>query len=137
MRLSFIHISFNSASHWLKPLLALVVSSALVLTSATSFAAAFTPGNIAVYRVGDGAAALVNTGNAVFIDEYTPSGTLVQSIALPTALTGANQPFVASGTATSEGLLTRSQDGNYLLAPGYARAPGGTGSLSGTTGCPY
>ena len=46
-------------------------------------AAAFTPGNVVVYRVGDGSGSLVNTGNAVFLDEYTTSGTLVQSIAMP------------------------------------------------------
>ena len=57
--------------------------------------AAFTPGNIVIYRVGDGTSSLVNTGNAVFLDEYTPSGTLVQSIALPTADSGTNQTLIA------------------------------------------
>lgn len=95
-------------------------------------AAAFAPGNLAVYRVGDGAGALVNTGSAVFVDEYTPAGVLVQSIALPTAADGAQFPLLASGTATSEGLLTRSSDGRYLLLTGYGRALGGSGSLAST-----
>jgi len=93
--------------------------------------AAFTPGNVVIYRVGDGAAGLVNTGAAVFLDEYTTGGTLVQSIALP-----GNDPFgpnlVASGTATSEGLLSLSPDGNFLALTGYNRQLGGTGSLAST-----
>jgi hypothetical protein len=93
--------------------------------------AAFTPGNVVIYRVGDGAAGLVNTGAAVFLDEYTTGGTLVQSIALP-----GNDPIgpnlIASGTATSEGLLTLSPDGNFLGLAGYNRQLGGSGSLAGT-----
>ena len=93
---------------------------------------AFTPGNVVTYRVGDGSSSLVNTGNPVFVDEYTPTGTLVQSIALPTATAGANHRLIASGTATSEGLMTRSTDGQYLLLTGYD-APIPTTGLVGTT----
>ena len=96
--------------------------------------AAFTQGNLAIYRVGSGTGALVNTGSPVFIDEYSPSGTLVQSIALPTLSSAGVNACLSSGTATSEGLLTRSADGSSLLATCYKRDLGGTGSLSGTTG---
>jgi len=91
--------------------------------------AAFTGGNIVVYRVGTGAAGLSNAATAVFLDEYTTAGTLVQSIAVPQADSGANQTLTASGTATSEGQLTRSVDGRYLLFTGYDATPG-TGSVS-------
>jgi len=94
------------------------------------FAAPFTAGNVVIYRVGDGAGVLVNTGNAVFLDEYTPTGTLVQSVSLPTAVNGANKRLVASGTATSEGLLTRSTDGQYLVATGYDATPPNASSLT-------
>jgi 2',3'-cyclic-nucleotide 2'-phosphodiesterase (5'-nucleotidase family)/uncharacterized protein YjiK len=90
----------------------------------------FTPGNVVIYRAGDGAGTLVNTGNAVFLDEYTPAGTLVQSIALPTTTSGANKRLVASGTATSEGLLTRSVNGQYLVATGYDATPPNASSLT-------
>ncbi len=93
--------------------------------------AAFTLGNVVVYRVGTGAAALSSAATAVFLDEYTAAGALVQSIALPTADNGANQTLTASGTATSEGLLTRSADGRYLVLTGYDAAPG-TASVTGT-----
>jgi len=85
-----------------------------------------------VYRVGDGASSLVNTGNAVFIDEYTTDGVLVRSIAMPLAVSGNNRRLVASGTATSEGLVTRSADGHFVLLTGYD-APLPTTALAGTT----
>ena len=93
--------------------------------------AAFTPGNIVVYRVGTGAAALNATATAVFLDEYTPAGVFVQSIPLPTADSGGNQMLTASGSATSEGLLTLSTDGRYLILTGYDAAVG-TAAIAGT-----
>jgi hypothetical protein len=87
--------------------------------------APFTAGNLVVYRVGDGTNTLVNTGGPVFLDEYTTNGTYVQSIPLPTTQSGGNYPFTSSGVATSEGELTTSTDGQYVLLTGY-----GTNSLS-------
>jgi methionine-rich copper-binding protein CopC len=94
--------------------------------------AAFTSGDIVVYRVGTGASALSSSGTAVFLDEYTPDGTLVQSIALPTADAGNTHALVASGTATSDGLLTLSADGHYLIATGYDATPGTSGVTGGS-----
>jgi hypothetical protein len=91
----------------------------------------FHPGDIVVYRVGSGTGSLVSTGNAVFLDEFTPTGTLVQSIPLPTTASGLNKPLFASGTATSEGFLTLSADSQYLLLTGYATTTSGTNNLSG------
>ncbi len=89
----------------------------------TGFAQApFTPGNVVIYRVGDGVNALINTGNAVFLDEYTTTGTLVQSVPMPTTTSGSNFPLVCAGSASSEGLMTRSADGNYLIMAGYGAA---------------
>jgi uncharacterized repeat protein (TIGR01451 family) len=95
--------------------------------------AAFTPGNLVVYQVGDGSVGLVNTGNQVFLTEYTPAGALVQSVPVPTVASGPNNSLIASGTATSEGMLTLSTNGLYLLLTGYDRGLGGSGSLSGTS----
>lgn len=105
---------------------------ALVLAAGAAMGAPISPGNVVIYRVGTGSGNLVNTGNAVFIDEYTPAGLFVQSIAMPTATSGANRQLIASGTATSEGLLTVSPDGQYIAVTGYGRNLGGSGSLSGT-----
>jgi hypothetical protein len=100
---------------------------------APAAAATFTAGDVVVYRVGDGTGSLVNTGNQIFLDEYTPTGTLVQSIPMPVVASGANKPLVASGTATSEGLLTRSPDGAHLALTGYGSTLPAASSLSGTT----
>ncbi len=79
----------------------------------------------------------MNTGNPVFLDEYSPSGVLVHSTLMPTATSGANHRLVASGTATSEGLISRSGDGKYVLLTGYDAAIPGTlvltSSASATT----
>lgn len=57
------------------------------------------------------------------MDEYTPSGTLVQSVALPTAVSGNNRILTAAGNANTELALTRSADGHYLVLTGYGAAP--------------
>jgi len=91
----------------------------------------FTPGNVAVVRVGDGSAALTTAATAEFVDEYTLSGTRVQSIALPTANSGNVLAFTNSGTATSDN-ITRSADGRYLLLTGYNAVPGTAGIVTST-----
>ena len=52
--------------------------------------AAFMPGNIVAYRVGTipNPVALDQKATAVFLDEFDPSGALVQSIPLPTTTVG-------------------------------------------------
>jgi hypothetical protein len=95
-------------------------SSAPLLT----LAAPFKPGNIVVARVGTGSTALSAAAAAVFLDEYTPSGTLVQSVGLPTAVSRNNRILTAAGNATTELSLTRSADGHYLVLTGYSAAPG-------------
>jgi len=92
-------------------------------------------GNLVVERVGSGTGALTNAATAVFLDEYTPAGTLVQSLALPTAVAGANRRVTSSGTAASEGHLNLSADGRYLVTTGYD-ADVGTGSVVATTNPP-
>ncbi len=112
-----------------------ILGTALLGAGAISAVAApITPGDLLIYRVGDGTGNLVNTGNAVFLDEYTTSGTLVQSIEMPTATSGTTNALIASGTATSEGLLTISPNGQYLALTGYDVSPGGSTSVAGTAG---
>jgi hypothetical protein len=88
-------------------------------------------GNLVVVRVGTGAAALAGTTQAVFLDEYTAAGTLVQSIPMPVASSGAAGALTLSGTATSEGHINLSGDGRYLTMAGYNLVPG-TATPSGT-----
>ncbi|MBI5434769.1 MAG: DUF3616 domain-containing protein, partial [Planctomycetes bacterium] len=111
---------------------AIAASFAMLALADISAAGAFTPGNLVVVRVGDGSAALTSAATVVFLDEYTPSGTLVQTLALPTTTSGAQLRFTNNGTATSEGFITLSSDGLYLVHGGYDAAPG-TAAVSGTT----
>ncbi len=113
-------------------LLSLAVLLALPSLAAAG-TASFTAGSFVALRSGDGVATLVNTGNAVFLDEISPSGTLLRSLPLPTTASGAQRQCILSGTATSEGMLTRSGDGSKLLLGCYGRDLGGTGSLASTT----
>ena len=88
---------------------------------ATNFAfGQFTAGNLVVIRQGDGSAALSNASTAVFLDEYTTSGgSRVSSVAMPTSASGGNAPLTQSGSATSEGFLSRSTNCHYLILVGY------------------
>jgi autotransporter-associated beta strand protein len=105
----------------------------LLMLGVEAKGAAFTEGNLVVYRVGDGSAALASAATAVFLDEYSPVGVLVQSIALPTAATGSQRRMTASGTAISEGFINRSFDGQYLVVTGYDAALA-TASVTSSTG---
>jgi hypothetical protein len=108
----------------------------ILCVSGGAAAAPFTPGNLVVYRIGPSGTVttLAATGNAVFLDEYTTAGALVQTIAMPTVASGNQLALAASGTAVVDGLLTRSTNGNCLAVPGYGRDLGtGSGNLT-TTG---
>lgn len=109
-----------------------VATSALALIASAALAAPIAPGSVVVYRIGNATNnVLANTGSPVFVDVYTTGGVLSQSIALPTA--GANA-LIASGTATSEGLLSVSPNGRFISITGYNTPIGGSVSLAGTTG---
>lgn len=106
-----------------------------LVTSSEAHAARFTGGDVVVYRVGAGASALSNAAAPVFLDEYGPSGTKIQSVALPTTTAEGNHRLTATGQSRSEGLIDRSADGRFVAVTGYDAAPGATGAggLSLTT----
>ena len=106
--------------------------TALVLGASPALAAPVGSGDLVVYRVGDGTAPLSSAATAVFLDEFTPVGAPVQTIALPTTGAGNQRRLTDSGSATSDGLLTRSADGAGLLLTGYD-ATLGTASVTGTS----
>ena len=94
---------------------------------------AFTAGNILTLRVGEVGGTTLTTNSApVFIDEYTTTGTLVQSVPMPFVTSGSNRKFTMSGTSTTEGFLNLSPDGQYLTFGGYDNIPGVSG-ISSTT----
>jgi len=78
-------------------------------------------------------AVLSSAAAKVFLEERDAAdGTLARTIALPTAVSGANAPLVLGGSTSSEGALSRSGDGKYVVLAGYAAAPG-TSAVATTT----
>ena len=67
-------------------------------------------------RLGNGSQTLLNSGNTLFLDQYTTTGGFVGSAAIPDNGTNA---LIVSGTAGSEGGLTRSADRTTLTFAGY------------------
>jgi hypothetical protein len=103
-----------------------------VMVGTAHAAGGFTTGDVVVYRVGNGSAALSSAATPVFLDEYptTPAAAPTLSLALPTT-TSPQDAVTASGTATSEGEISLSTDGSTLLATGYDAAAG-TAGVAGT-----
>src|SRR6476661_1873653 len=106
--------------------------AALMAAAITGAQAQFTTGNLVVLQEGvtGGGTALTSAGTAIYLDQFTTGGVLVGSpLAIPS--TGSSA-LVNSGSATSEGALNRSADGQYLVFAGY-NAPAGTAGVAGTT----
>jgi hypothetical protein len=97
------------------------------LLATTASAQLFTPGNVVVLRVGDPALTLSSNAAPVFIEEWdTTTNTLVQSLEIPNSQTNAVPSFSQRGFSSSEGGLSVSANGRYLIAAGYDRMIGGT-----------
>jgi hypothetical protein len=111
------------------------LAAAFALLPVLAQAQSFTPGNIVVARVGDGSAALTSAATEVFLDEFSPDGTLVRSIGMPTpiSVSGNNHILTASGNVPTELNMTRSVDGHYLVLTGYSAAPGTRAVASSTS----
>lgn len=102
-----------------------------VLGAGCALTQPFQSGNLVLVEVGDGVAGLSNRAAPVFLSERNPSdGSLVGS---PLALSpgGANR-LTLSGVATTEGSLSRTADGKFLVVGGYG-AEVGTLAVAFTT----
>lgn len=103
-------------ARWKIRILAVAGLAAMPATHAAS--------DIAVCRVGDGLGTLTSSSAPVFIERRGPDGTLRATVPLPTAASGANQPFSESGATVTECNLARSSNARFLVVPGYAAVPG-------------
>jgi alpha-tubulin suppressor-like RCC1 family protein len=83
------------------------------------------PTNLVVLRVGEGSQTLSTGGNSGFLDQYTTSGTYLNTVSIPDSGPSA---VVLSGSSYVEGYLTRSLDGRLLCLAAY-----GTNLGSGVT----
>ena len=107
----------------------IVASLFLLVQPSPVLSASFTKGDLVVSRTATNTAA----GVSVFLDEYSPTGTLVQTVALPTTASGSNRPFVISGQQNFEGTLNLSTDKRYLVMGGYKTGAGNASTASGNT----
>jgi hypothetical protein len=87
----------------------------------------FTPGNLVVLQAGNGATTPTSTGNQIIFNEYSTGGSATYSVAIPT--TSANA-LIIRGNATSEGYISRSVDGNYIVFGGYVQTLPNTSPLN-------
>lgn len=99
------------------PFLRTLLFSLLITCCGSHVKAQFTAGNLVVVNV--------NNTNTASLLEYTTSGSLSQTISVPSTGGGA---LTISFTATSEGALSRSQTGQYLGFTGYRTGTNGSGT---------
>ena len=102
----------NTLKKYTITIISLGVSGAFVHAQITS---GFQPGNLSVLRVGSTSTTLASSGDPVFLDEYSTNGSPLNSVAIPT--TGSNALVI--GSASSEGAISRSANGNYIVMVGY------------------
>ena len=104
-------------------------------------AAQFTSTNLAVVRVGDGAAAIVSgVAQAVYVDEYSTAGNLVQSIPVvgSVSVNGTVNACTLSAVSSStwlydqEGIPSLSTNGTFLTFPCFKVTAGSSLVVSAT-----
>jgi hypothetical protein len=77
----------------------------------------FQPGNLSVLRIGSTDTPRASSGDPVFLDEYTTNGIFTNSIAIPGL---GPTSLIIEGTATSEGAINRSANGNFMNTAPFA-----------------
>src|SRR2546426_742675 len=93
----------------------------LAMISSTTLAASFTAGNVIVLQC-DGS---VTTGNTASLVEYTPAGSVVSTVVLPSnGGTDNGTSFVAGGSSVLNHDISLSGDGALIVIPGYAVTAG-------------
>jgi hypothetical protein len=89
--------------------------------------AQFTAGRIVAVQTTGSAS---KGGSAVTLAEYAVNGTAGTSVAI--SATGSTPLQMAAGSGGSEGFLTRSPDGTYLMLAGYSTAATGIADITAT-----
>jgi hypothetical protein len=101
----------------------------VVVASSTPVPLAAT--NLVVLQLGDGSEAASANGNSIYVQQYTKSGTLVSTYAVDNA--GADALGI-TGNSTSEGHLSRANDGQSLAFGAYnAPVPAASSLIASTT----
>jgi hypothetical protein len=101
-----------------------VLMALFLLTFAVNSQVPFKSGNIVLVRLGDGTNSYGGQTAPMFLDEYTPTGSLVQSIALPTTDNGSNFRISQSYSRGDHSFLTLSPDKRFLSLVGFTTNTG-------------
>ncbi|RZK78956.1 MAG: hypothetical protein EOO92_10200, partial [Pedobacter sp.] len=75
--------------------------------------------NLFVVRIGDGSTSLTTAATPVYLDEYSTSGNLLRTIAMPIINSGTNKKLTLSGKYVYEGYPVLSPDGQSVCLFGY------------------
>ena len=94
----------------MKKILVLIVAGFLSF----SVSAQFTPGNLVVVKT---TGAVSKSGSAITLVEYSTSGAAATTVSLPS--TGGAALQMAAGAGGSEGFLSKSTDGSFLVLGAY------------------
>jgi hypothetical protein len=118
---------------------ALMAALAAVSISALgtfAHAGAFTPGDLVVTQIGanGNTTTLTKNGTDSYLHEFSTTGSDIQTLALPTTASGSNNPLTIGGTAGSEGALSLSSNGQFLVVAGYDVGIGGKTQATSTVG---
>jgi hypothetical protein len=87
------------------------------------------PTNMVVFRQGDGAVGLANTGNVIYLDQYTTNGTYLNTTMVPY---NGSTPLLCNSGGT-DGYMSISANGQYLNFPGYCASRPYSSSLPSAT----
>ena len=111
------------------------IIGSLILFSSNFLTAQFIPGNLVVLVAGDGTTTLSSAAAKITLKEISKTGSTsgLKSVVLPSSISGTNRRLVQSGSATSEGCLTLSEDSRYLTCVGYDTTVGTASVVSLTT----
>jgi len=106
-------------------ILAAAVAAAGISSAVRADITSFTPGDLVVL---DGTSHAEDSGTVpALLLEYTPSGSLVGQLTVPSSTSGLNNPLTlnnAGGISIShEGVLTLSENGQWLAFDGYDAGP--------------
>ncbi len=113
---------FRTHTKFARSLVCMSIFATLFLLADTA-TAQFTAGRLVVERIGTGSGALSSAAFPVFLDEYSIlGGAATYTVAIPTSTSGSLNQATESGSASSDGFISVSANGKYIVVPGYDAA---------------
>ncbi|MEI6506845.1 MAG: T9SS type A sorting domain-containing protein [Bacteroidota bacterium] len=118
---------------FLKKYTVLLFSSLILNFAYSQSTSKFNDGYLTVFK-NTSASALGTTGTAIVLEEYLPSTTSQSSpnysVAIPFASSAGSNGIVCGATTSSNGAISRSENGRYILVPGWSTNTSITGATA-------